>query len=167
MGFFNKIAGLYNRVIQSMQDARDVAFNLPAKIEENSRLFKTIFNTNWSERTIEEMEEAVEEVKQRVIGDLIPAAGQLNLYYGVPGFIYIPCQITGALAIARIYDPKYVVSNNFKLTLSFEGNYQLVLKPDLEDDSGLAYWELLMPNEQILIVGPGLFWECKSIHEPY
>lgn len=110
MGFFNKIAGLYNRVIQSMQDARDVAFNLPAKVEENSRLFKTIFNTNWSERTIEEMEEAVEEVKQRVIRDLIPAAGQLNVYYGVPGFIYIPCQITGALAIARIYDPKYVVT---------------------------------------------------------
>jgi hypothetical protein len=58
-------------------------------------------------------------------------------------------------------------SDNFKLTLSFEDNYQLVLKPDLEDDSGLAYWELMMPNEQILIVGPGLFWECKSIHEPY
>ena len=33
MGFFNKIASIYNRVIQSMQDARDVAFNLPAKIE--------------------------------------------------------------------------------------------------------------------------------------
>ncbi|AFW95519.1 hypothetical protein FJR06_23135 [Dolichospermum sp. UHCC 0352] len=58
-------------------------------------------------------------------------------------------------------------SDNFKLTLSFEGNYQLVLKPDLEDDSGLAYWELMMPNEQILTVGPGMFWECKSIHERY
>ncbi|MFM6073586.1 MAG: hypothetical protein ACKPFA_34900 [Dolichospermum sp.] len=45
MGFFNKIASIYNRVIQSIQDARDVAFNLPAKVEENSRLFKTIFNT--------------------------------------------------------------------------------------------------------------------------
>jgi hypothetical protein len=55
--------------------------------------------------------------------------------------------------------------NNFQLTLSFEEGYELVLKPDLEDDSGLAYWELLMPNEQILIVGPGQFWECKSIHE--
>ncbi|QYX32746.1 hypothetical protein [Sphaerospermopsis torques-reginae] len=55
--------------------------------------------------------------------------------------------------------------NNFELTLSFEKGYELVLKPDLEDDSGLAYWELIMPNEQILIVGPGMFWECKSIHE--
>ena len=60
-------------------------------------------------------------------------------------------------------------SNEMKLILSFEGdlNYELILEPDLEDDSGLAYWELMMPNEQILIVGPGLFWECKSIHEPY
>jgi hypothetical protein len=55
--------------------------------------------------------------------------------------------------------------NNFELTLSFEEGYELVLKPDLEDDSGIAYWELIMPNEQILIVGPGMFWECKSIHE--
>jgi hypothetical protein len=58
-------------------------------------------------------------------------------------------------------------NHNFKLTLSFEDHYELILEPDLEDDSGLAYWELMMPNEQILIVGPGLFWECKSIHEPY
>ncbi|TAF10222.1 MAG: hypothetical protein EAZ77_03410 [Nostocales cyanobacterium] len=58
-------------------------------------------------------------------------------------------------------------NKNFQLTLSFEGNYRLVLKPDLEDDSGLAYWELMMPNEQILTVGPGMFWECKSIHERY
>jgi hypothetical protein len=58
-------------------------------------------------------------------------------------------------------------SNNFKLTLSFEDHYELILEPDLEDDSGLAYWELMMPNEQILTVGPGMFWECKSIHERY
>jgi hypothetical protein len=58
-------------------------------------------------------------------------------------------------------------SNSFKLTLSFEGGYELILEPDLEDDSGLAYWELMMPNEQILSIGPGMFWECKSIHEPY
>ena len=58
-------------------------------------------------------------------------------------------------------------SHDMKLTLSFEGGYELILKPDLEDDSGLAYWELMMPNEQILTVGPGMFWECKSIHEPY
>lgn len=59
-------------------------------------------------------------------------------------------------------------NKNFQLTLSFKEGYELILEPDLEeDDSGLAYWELLMPNEQILTVGPGMFWECKSIHELY
>jgi len=67
---------------------------------------------------------------------------------------------------------KFVIlanSNDMKLILSFQGDldYELILEPDLEDDSGLAYWELMMPNEQILTVGPGMFWECKSIHERY
>lgn len=50
------------------------------------------------------------------------------------------------------------------LTLFFEDNYQFIVKPDSQDDSGLAYWELIMPNEQVLIVGPKFFWEYKSIH---
>ena len=54
-------------------------------------------------------------------------------------------------------------ANNISLTLLFEGDYKLILEPDLQDDSGLAYWELFMPTEQVLSVGPGLFWECKSI----
>ncbi len=60
-----------------------------------------------------------------------------------------------------------VDAQNISLTLLFEGNYQLILQPDLQDNSGLAYWELFMPTEQVLTVGPGLFWECKSIHERY
>jgi hypothetical protein len=59
-----------------------------------------------------------------------------------------------------------VDAETIRLTLSFEDNYQLILEPDLEDDSGLAHWELFMPTEQILTVGPGYFWSCKSIHEP-
>lgn len=51
------------------------------------------------------------------------------------------------------------------LILSFEADLQFILEPDLADDSGLAYWELLMPTEQILTVGPGYFWSCKSINE--
>ncbi|VXD17254.1 conserved hypothetical protein [Planktothrix serta PCC 8927] len=59
----------------------------------------------------------------------------------------------------------FVISaHNISLTLIFEDDYQLILQPDLPDDSGLAYWELFMPTEQILTVGPGLFWECKSSH---
>jgi hypothetical protein len=59
-----------------------------------------------------------------------------------------------------------VEADTIRLTLSFEDDYQLILDPDLDDDSGLAHWELFMPTEQILAIGPGYFWSCKSIHEP-
>ena len=58
-----------------------------------------------------------------------------------------------------------LVGNDLDLTLFFEERYQLILEPDLQDDSGLTYWELFMPTKQLLTVGPGLFWECKSSHE--
>jgi hypothetical protein len=59
-----------------------------------------------------------------------------------------------------------IEADTIRLTLSFEDDYQLILDPDLDDDSGLAHWELFMPTEQILAVGPGYFWSCKSIYEP-
>jgi hypothetical protein len=59
-----------------------------------------------------------------------------------------------------------VEADTLRLTLSFEDDYQLILDPDLDDDSGLAHWELFMPTEQILAIGPSYFWSCKSIHEP-
>ena len=58
-----------------------------------------------------------------------------------------------------------IYARNISLTLLFEGDYKLILEPDLQDDSGLAYWELFMPTEQVLTVGPGFFWECKLIHD--
>jgi len=79
-------------------------------------------------------------------------------------------QIENAKEIAKQLEHKKLLelvvdAQTIRLTLSFEDNYQLILEPDLEDDSGLAYWELFMPTEQILSVGPGYFWKCKSIHE--
>jgi hypothetical protein len=76
-----------------------------------------------------------------------------------------------AKAIVKQLEHKKLVdltvdAETIRLILSFEDNYQLILEPDLEDDSGLAYWELFMPTEQILTVGPSYFWSCKSIHEP-
>ncbi len=56
-------------------------------------------------------------------------------------------------------------ADNISLTLVFEGDYQLIIQPDFQDDSELPYWELFMPTEQVLTVGSGFFWECKSIHE--
>jgi len=60
-----------------------------------------------------------------------------------------------------------IYARNISLILLFEGDYKLILEPDLQDDSGLAYWELFMPTEQVLTVGPGFFWECKLVHERY
>ncbi len=62
------------------------------------------------------------------------------------------------------------IPHSLGLILHFTGNYQLSLRPDLSDnyeDSDLAYWELFMPTEQLLSVGPGYFWSCRSIHERY
>ena len=75
-----------------------------------------------------------------------------------------------AKAIVKQLEHKKLVdltidAETIRLILSFEDDYQLILEPDLEDDSGLAHWELFMPTEQILTVGPRYFWSYKSIHE--
>ncbi len=80
-------------------------------------------------------------------------------------------QIAIAKEIVKQLEQKKLIdltieANTIRLTLSFEDDYQLILDPDLDDDSGLAHWELFMPTEQILAIGPGYFWSCKSIHEP-
>ncbi len=59
----------------------------------------------------------------------------------------------------------WVDPNTISLTLDFENNYQLILEADLANDSELPYWELFMPTEQVLTVGPGFTWNCKSINE--
>ena len=59
----------------------------------------------------------------------------------------------------------FVEKNTIHLILNFEDEYQLIIEPDLTNDSGLAYWELLMPTEQILSIGPGYFWSCKSVYD--
>jgi len=56
-----------------------------------------------------------------------------------------------------------IEADTLQLTMSFEDSYQLILNPELDDDSGLACWELFMPTEQLLTVGPGYFWSCTSI----
>jgi len=56
--------------------------------------------------------------------------------------------------------------DNLELRLCFEENYELILQPDL-NDLDLSYWELFMPNEKFLEVGPGYFWACKSVHDSH
>ncbi len=56
--------------------------------------------------------------------------------------------------------------DNLELRLCFEENYELILQPDL-NDLDLSYWDLFMPNEKFLEVGPGYFWVCKSVHDSH
>jgi len=51
-------------------------------------------------------------------------------------------------------------------SLHFDDRYSLVLYPDL-DDEDLQHWVLFMPSEQVLAIGPGYNWSCKSIHDRY
>jgi len=55
---------------------------------------------------------------------------------------------------------------NLITRLQFDDRYSLILYPDLED-LDLEYWELFMPTEQVLTIGPGYTWSCKSIHDRY
>jgi hypothetical protein len=51
-------------------------------------------------------------------------------------------------------------------SLHFDDRYSLVLYPDL-DDEYLQHWVLFMPSEQVLAIGPGYTWSCKSINDRY
>lgn len=40
-------------------------------------------------------------------------------------------------------------------------------KTDEEDDEDLQHWVLFMPTEQVLTIGPGYTWSCKSFNDRY
>ncbi|MCL1494803.1 MAG: hypothetical protein M1G31_29265 [Pseudanabaena sp. Salubria-1] len=116
MSFIDSVIGIFRRVAESGKDILDI--NLPRKITESKEAFGYIFSQDWSNRTEQEREAAVERIKNHVIHDLIPTAGQLSLF-GFPGiFVYTPCQIAGALAIAKVYDSNYENGLNYILTVA-------------------------------------------------
>lgn len=116
MGFIDNVLGAFRRVVQSAKDITDL--NLPRKITESKEAFGYIFNKDWSNSTDEERESAVARIKTHVIHDLIPTAGQLSLL-GAPGIlVYTPCQIAGALAIAKVYDSNYEDGLSYVLTVA-------------------------------------------------
>ena len=51
-------------------------------------------------------------------------------------------------------------------SLHFDDRYSLILYPDL-DDEDLQHWVLFMPTEQVLTIGPGYTWSCKSFNDRY
>lgn len=120
MGFLDAVLGVVNRVGQSVRDTVDILNpeNWQRKIEENLNSFKDVFQKDWLNSSDVEKEAIVIEIKQRVIHDLIPLAGQLSLL-GFPGIgVYTPCQIAGALAIAYVYDANYKFQWNYILTVA-------------------------------------------------
>jgi hypothetical protein len=46
--------------------------------------------------------------------------------------------------------------------LTFSLKYRLTLMPDLEE-SDLAYWELITPNQMLLKFGPGIAWSYTAL----
>lgn len=48
---------------------------------------------------------------------------------------------------------------------SFSGHYSLRLYPDLWGADQLQHWVLFMPSEQVLAIGPGYHWSCRSMHD--
>ncbi|WP_353258804.1 hypothetical protein [Prochlorothrix hollandica] len=50
-------------------------------------------------------------------------------------------------------------------SLSFSENHALILYPDLWDEDELQHWVLLMPSAQVLAIGPGYRWACRSVHD--
>ena len=81
MSFIDSVIGIFRRVAESGKDILDI--NLPRKITESKEAFGYIFSQDWSNRTEQEREAAVERIKNHVIHDLIPTAGQLSLF-GAP-----------------------------------------------------------------------------------
>ena len=47
---------------------------------------------------------------------------------------------------------------DFILTIGFSNGCELKIFPDLDDDSGVSYWELFTPDNMLLTLEPGGVW---------
>jgi hypothetical protein len=50
--------------------------------------------------------------------------------------------------------------------MGFSNGYELILIPEIEDDSGLPYWEMFTPEAMVLKVGPNAMWSYNSVQMP-
>lgn len=50
--------------------------------------------------------------------------------------------------------------------MGFSNGYELILIPEIEDDSGLPYWEMFTPEAMVLKVGPNAMWSYTSVLHP-
>lgn len=52
------------------------------------------------------------------------------------------------------------------LTITFSNDYHLIILPDLDDDSDVAYWELFTPNHMVIEVNPQFTWSYLPSNVP-
>ncbi len=122
MGLFDKIKNLFKKPEAEndlLHDSDNWAYLLQEVIDlvSHHKLLKEIFTKNWNYASLDEKDEAANQIRKFVIRVLIPMAGGISMT-GTPGiFVYTPCQLAGALAIAHIYDPSVTLSIESAMTV--------------------------------------------------
>lgn len=115
MGLFDKIKSLFKNPEAEnnlLHDSDNWAYLLQKVIDlvSQQKLLKETFAKDWNHASLDEKDEASNRIRKFVIRVLIPMAGGISMM-GTPGiFVYTPCQLAGALAIAHIYDPSVTLS---------------------------------------------------------
>ncbi|MFB2892104.1 hypothetical protein ACE1CI_04060 [Aerosakkonemataceae cyanobacterium BLCC-F50] len=57
----------------------------------------------------------------------------------------------------------FVPTPELGFNMGFSNGYELILIPEIEDDSGLPYWEMFTPEAMVLKVGPNAIWSYTSV----
>jgi len=122
MGLFDKIKNLFKRpeeesYLLNENDNWNYLLQKVIDLVSQQKLLKEIFTKNWSHASLDEKDEAANQIRRFVNRVLIPMAGGISMM-GTPGiFVYTPCQLAGALAIAHIYDPSVTLSIESAMTV--------------------------------------------------
>jgi len=122
MGLFDKIKSLFKNPEAEnnlLHDSDNWAYLLQKVIDlvSQQKLLKETFAKDWNHASLDEKDEASNRIRKFVIRVLIPMAGGISMM-GTPGiFVYTPCQLAGALAIAHIYDPSVTLSIESAMTI--------------------------------------------------
>jgi hypothetical protein len=127
MGLFSRIKQFFKETVQepvrennpSLDNQENWSYLLQKVITliEQQKLLREVFSIKWDNVSIDEKDEAANRIRKFVTRALIPMAGGLSMM-GAPGiFVYTPCQLAGAMAIARIYDSRISLSLESAMTV--------------------------------------------------
>lgn len=68
-------------------------------------------------------------------------------------------------AIENTHISWFVPTPELGFNMGFSNEYELILIPEIEDDSGLPYWEMFTPEDMVLKVGPNAMWSYTSVFD--